>query len=223
MPYDEARDIIRAELLKSVGEFNKWWTFNRPSRIPKNPPRAYKKEWKGWGDFLGHSNPFPMVRRKFRNYKDSRAWANTLNFTTRAQWYEHCKRPDFPDDVPRRPDVYFQQKLEWVSWKNFLGYKVSDKIASIGETDHIILITRHRNNPSNVYDIGLTTLGKDAIQKHQSESGFILIGAFYHDKNSDWHKSISPYMSQYNSSSYIVQNIADILSVLSLNYLRVSW
>lgn len=221
--YEDAREIVRAEMLKSSLEYRKWWLFNRPARLPKNPQRAYHKIWQGWGDFLGHSNPFPCTRKKFRSYRDSMIWANGLGMTNRAQWLEFCKNPNFPPDVPKRPDVYYQKTLEWVSWKKFLGYKVTDKIAAMGSTDHIILITRGQNTPRNVFNIGVTLLGQDAILAEQKVRGFTIVGAFYHDKNSDWQQRISPYMSYYDDTSFIVPNIADILNILSLNYLSVRW
>jgi hypothetical protein len=208
---------------KSSVEYKKWWLFNKPSRLPKNPDRAYHKVWIGWGDFLGHSNPFPCVRRKFRSYTDARVWANGLGLTNRTMWFEYCKRPDFPPDVPKRPDVYYQHSLEWISWKIFLGYKVTDRIAAIGTTDHIILITRNPNTPRNVYTIGMTILGKDAILTQQRERGFAIVAAFYHDKNSEWLPKIQMHMSPYGEGTFIVNNIADILNVLSLNYISVSW
>lgn len=222
-PYELARDIIRAEMLKSAGEYRKWWEFNRPARMPKNPQRAYHKVWKGWGDFLGSSNPFPCVRKKFRSFKDARAYAHSLNVINRAQWFEHCKRPDFPEDVCKRPDVYFQKTLEWISWRDFLGYKVADKIAAIGTTDHIILITRSPYGPGNVYNVGLTTLGKDAIQNHLREHSLVLVAAFYHDKKTEWVPLVRPYMTPYGEGAFIINNVGNILNVLSLNFLGVRW
>jgi hypothetical protein len=221
--YDEACEYVQGEMLKSKGEYDKWWLYNKPARIPKNPDRAYKVEWIGWGDFLGVYNDFPNVRTKRRDFKEARAWVHSHHINNVEEWRVFCKRADFPADIPKRPDVYYRDSLEWLTWKDWLGYKVIDKIAKIGETDHIILITKHSNRPNNVYDIGMTNLGKDNILSHQQKTGFKIVAAFYHDKESNWVEPIAKYMQQYDETSFIVPNIADILSYLSLHYLPVRW
>lgn len=225
--YVEARELVRAEMLKSETEFKKWWALNRPTKIPKNPARAYKKEWIGWADFIGHYNPFPMVRKGFRSFSDCRAYAHSLKLTSREKWYEVTRSEEFPADIPVRPDIIFRNNkgraVEWISWRDFLGYKVTDRIANIGTTDHIILITKYRNKPSNVYDIGITNLGKAAILENQSQTGFVIVGAYYHDKTSNWVALINRFMSQYDETSYIIQNVAEILNILSMHYLTVNW
>ena len=34
----------------------------RPEGIPANPARTYRKEWKGWGDWLGTGNISDTLR-----------------------------------------------------------------------------------------------------------------------------------------------------------------
>lgn len=179
--------------------------------------------WKGWGDFLGTYNPFPCSRRKFRPYKEARAWAQTLGFTTKAQWFAHCKSPNFPSDVPRRPDIYYQKTKDWLMWKDFLGYKVSDRVAALGETEHIIYVIQYPELPSNVFTLGITNEGKSGLIARQREYGFNIIAGYYHDKQTDWMQKLRPYVKQYHigEKNYICNNINDILSILSIDYLAV--
>lgn len=210
-------------MLKSSVEYRKWWMANKPSTIPKNPNRAYHKVWKGWGDFLGTNNPFPCVRRKFRPYKEARAYAHTLGCTNNAQWFAHCKSPNFPADIPKRPDIYYQKTKDWLMWKDFLGYRASDRVAALGETDHIIYVIQYPELPSNVYTLGITNEGKSGLIQRRNEYGFTIIAGYYHDKQSDWMAKVRPYVRQYHvgEKNYICNNIADVLSVLSLDYLVV--
>lgn len=223
LPYEQAREIVRGEMLKSINEYRKWWLHNKPSTIPKNPNRSYASIWKGWGDFLGTNNPFPYVRRKFRTYKDTRAWAQTLGLTSKAGWLEYCHRPDFPGDVPRRPDLYYQKSLDWITWKSFLGYTASDKIAALGETDHIIYVIQYPEFPSNVYTLGITAEGKAGLIARRQEHGFTILAGYYHDKESDWMAKIRPFIRQYSvgANNYICNNINDVHAALSLAYLVV--
>lgn len=210
-------------MLKSISEYRKWWLHNKPSTIPKNPHRSYAAIWIGWGDFLGTNNPFPYVRRKFRTYKDSRAWAQTLGLTTKTQWLEYCKNPGFPADVPKRPDLYYQKSLQWLTWKNFLGYTATDRVAALGETDHIIYVIQYPELPTNVYTIAITNEGKAGLLARRQQLGFTIITGYYHDKESDWMAKLQPFLRPYHigNNNYICNNINDVISVLSMTYLVV--
>ena len=53
--YEEAKKCVQKLNIKSVTEFKKYKKNNTlPSDIPTHAERFYKKEWKGWGDFLGN-------------------------------------------------------------------------------------------------------------------------------------------------------------------------
>jgi hypothetical protein len=210
-------------MLKSSLEYRKWWMHNRPSTIPKNPNRAYASVWMGWGDFLGTYNPFPCSRRKFRPYKEARAWAQTLGFTTKAQWMAHCKAKDFPADVPKRPDIYYFKSKDWLTWKDFLGYRVSDRVAALSETDHIIYVIQYPELPTNVFTLGITAEGKSGLITRQQQYGFAIIAAYYHDKQSDWMGKLKPFIRPYHvgERNFICNNVAEIISVLSMDYLVV--
>lgn len=211
-------------MLKSSVEYRKWWMHNKPSTIPKNPNRAYHKMWKGWGDYLGTDNPFPCVRKKFRSYRDARAWAQTLRLRNKAQWFEYCKTGNVPVDVPRRPDFYYQKSRNWLTWKDFLGYTAEDRVNAVKDNDHIIYIIQYPELPTNVYTIGITAEGKSGLIARQRELGFRILDGYYHDKNSDWFGKIEPVVRKYHvgTNNYIVQNIYDVISALSMAYDKVT-
>lgn len=221
--YEHARELVRAETLKSSGEYAKWWMYNKPSRIPKRPDRAYAKVWKGWGDFLGHHNPFPCVRKKFRSYVDSRAYAHSLGFTSKTQWHAHVKTPNFPSDVPKRPDVYYQKSREWLTWASFLGSKASERIAAMKDSEIVIYIIKYPELPQNVITVGITNEGRAGILERQRQFGFSIIAGYYHDGTSDWFGKIKPYLRQYHvgDKNFICYNINDVLSALSVAYTQV--
>src|SRR5579863_3954672 len=55
LPFAKARAFVHQLGLKNQGE---WRTYcrKRPENIPTNPHRAYKHDYKGLGDWLGHRN-----------------------------------------------------------------------------------------------------------------------------------------------------------------------
>ena len=50
--FKELKDIIQNKNFKSYKEF-RIWREKQDENIPKHPQAAFKKEWKGWPDFLG--------------------------------------------------------------------------------------------------------------------------------------------------------------------------
>ena len=153
-------------------------------------------------------------------------WANTLRWgpwTHTATINYQSGYKDFPADVPKRPDIYYFKSKDWLTWKDFLGYRVSDRVAALSETDHIIYVIQYPELPSNVFTLGITGEGKSGLLARREQYGFTIIAAYYHDKNSDWMEELRPFGCQYHvgERNYICNNVADILSVLSLNYLVV--
>ncbi len=54
LPFHKAREFVRSLDLKSRAEWVGYYKSRKKSRdIPSNPARTYKREWKGWGDWLG--------------------------------------------------------------------------------------------------------------------------------------------------------------------------
>jgi hypothetical protein len=87
LPFKEAREYVRGLHFKNQKEFRKWHKSEKPPDIPSTPRRTYKKEWKGWGDWLGTGNiatfnkeilPFEEARRLYWNI-NLRIWNNIKN------------------------------------------------------------------------------------------------------------------------------------------------
>ena len=55
LPFEEAREIVRKEGLKSQKQWQAWCRdAPRPSNIPSAPDVTYKGEWVSWPDWLGY-------------------------------------------------------------------------------------------------------------------------------------------------------------------------
>ena len=62
LPFEEARDYVRALGLRSAKEWREWCRFptSRPPMIPAGADCAYKDQgWSGWEDFLGYEKTVP--------------------------------------------------------------------------------------------------------------------------------------------------------------------
>ena len=119
--FKQTRKFVKA--LKMKGQ-NDWFEYcksgKKPSDIPSNPQFNYKKEWKGWGDFLGTGNisnrdlPFlPWSEAKIE-YKRI---AKKYGLKNRADWLRFTKTDEYKKTnlskiLPIYPErVYTKEKV----------------------------------------------------------------------------------------------------------------
>lgn len=233
--YETAKHIVRSEGIGSVGQYQKWYSMNSPARMPKNPSRAYSKEWTGWGDFLGVYNEYtrrPGVttngRGKFRSFEDAKAFARSLNLKNHQEWVAYTKTGMCPSDIPHRPDLVYsrgERKEYWLSWKDFLGsYKniqnVEDKIDAVSP---VIYVAKKPSGYNNVYVINVIPGGKPALSDHIKKIGAVLIAAFYVNSKFDYRAYVStlPAHPYGEIDEYLLNNVFEIIEVLEDNLERV--
>jgi hypothetical protein len=135
--FKDARKIIRSLMLKNTTE---WYEYcksgNKPDDIPSTPNNRYKKEWKGFGDWLGTGRGADQ-NKEFRSFRNARKFGHTLGLKSQKEWLEYCKSGNKPDDIP--VGVWNIYKKEWKGmWdflgteppRNFLGYADAKKFVS---------------------------------------------------------------------------------------------
>lgn len=215
--FRDARMLVRQEQLGSVQQFHKWWALNTPGKIPKRPDRAYKNEWQGWPDFLGVYNEYPCIKRKFRSFNESRAFAQQQGFNTKSEWLEFAKSGEKPKDVPSRPDIVYRE--EWFTWKDFLGADVASVKRNIDTAKAIFFIISRHGRPSNVYQFGITLEGLQTILDAQRNQGFKIIDLFHCDITFNWKGFAEDHGRNYweggTEDEYIVPNISDFIFQVS--------
>jgi len=117
--FDKARSFVHSLNLSSTKEWNQYCkSGSKPMDIPQSPARIYKKEWKSMGDWLG-TGRVQDQKRVFRNFKDARKFAHSLNLKNAVQWQEFIKSKGIKD-LPRRPDNTYENK-GWKDWGDWLG------------------------------------------------------------------------------------------------------
>ena len=63
-PFEKAREFVHTLKLESWEEWSKYRrSGNKPSDIPSDPAKTYLKEWKDWGDWLGHGGEHWSARK----------------------------------------------------------------------------------------------------------------------------------------------------------------
>jgi hypothetical protein len=118
--FEDARVFARSLNLKTLRDWNKFCVSDKkPFEIPTTPQGVYKKDWKGWGDWLGTGN-VASVNKKFRTFNESRVFARSLNLKNSNEWHNFCKLNKNPEDIPRNPQAVYKNK-GWISIGDWLG------------------------------------------------------------------------------------------------------
>lgn len=221
--YDEAKDILRKEMLHSKSAFDHWWASNKPKTIPRFPYRVYK-DWVSWNDFLGNDNKFAAPQKVWRPYHEAAKWVHTLNLRSYNEWNTWAKMDgNLPDDIPARPDIVYKQ---WTSWTQWLG-NTPEGVTSLHQdmTRFKVLYVLHEpGTHENVYRIGVDS--SPTVTKKRWENGATIMKMFWHDssKTDIVRKAIdgltSPYMG--DEKVRMIPNLWELLWVLSTHLVVVT-
>ncbi len=116
--FDDARKFVHGLRIKNQKE---WFEYcksgEKPDDIPNVPRSAYKKEWKGVGDWLDNGS---SRRYKFRSFEDARKFVHGLKFRNAIEWGTYCKSGKKPEDIPQSIQQIYKNK-GWNGWGDFLG------------------------------------------------------------------------------------------------------
>ncbi|MDH3203338.1 MAG: hypothetical protein OEL81_01505 [Nitrosopumilus sp.] len=90
----------------------------KPVDIPSAPNSSYKKEWKGWGDWLGTGQKSSReLSNTWLTWKEAKTLyqkiAKENNITTTNQWNEYVKKHKLPNGLPPYPtDIYTKERIQ---------------------------------------------------------------------------------------------------------------
>jgi hypothetical protein len=118
--FSEAKNFLKVLKLKNRTDYLEYTkSVNCPKDFSTAPQKIYKKEWKGWGDFLSNGNIAPKDK-VYRPFKEAREFVRSLGLKTGKEWEEYCKSGDKPDDIPTKPDQTYKNN-GWNGIGDFLG------------------------------------------------------------------------------------------------------
>lgn len=215
LPYDQAREFIRSEMIPSSSRYLDWWKINKPSNLPSRPARVYK-EWVSWNDFLGTDNEFKTKSVTWRSLEEATIWAHKLNLASHEEWLEFVRdKTMLPSDIPARPDLVY--KKNWQSWSHWLGNKPRQTLEAVQQAQkvHIYYAVRHPDVPDNVYTFGIETQGMVAFRERVQREKLVVAAMFWYESESaEIIKRIVTSLSTpyYGDDKYrIVPNIHEIV------------
>lgn len=118
--FADAREFVNKLNLTTKNDWDKFSKSNKqPKDIPSNPQRTYKKEWKGFGDWLG-TETIATRLRKYRSFTEAKKFVHSLGLKNQKTWLAYSKSDRRPDDIPRNPNQVYKNK-GWKSLGDWLG------------------------------------------------------------------------------------------------------
>lgn len=140
LPFEEAREYVRKLGLKNSNEWKTYsYSGNKPDNIPGFPHLTYKKEWRGWSNWLSNSSgissyigdpietknkleektEFSKIRTMCQPFEKAREFSRTLGMKDIKNWMKYCKAGTKPKDIPASPEIVYRER--WKGWDDWLG------------------------------------------------------------------------------------------------------
>ena len=117
MSFSEAKKFVHKMGIKSQPQHTEFIRLGKkPPDLPSMPSRTYKKEWKGWGDYLG-TGRIANQNRAFELYppfkeakKEYQRLAKKYGIKNRKQWFEFAKSDKMPKHLPKFPEAAYSKE-----------------------------------------------------------------------------------------------------------------
>lgn len=116
--YSDAREFVHGLRLRSKEEWRQYCKLGKPSDVPSSPDNAFRKEWKGWGDWLGTGKISPKHNIKI-TFEEAREYARSLGLKSKEEW-EKYRRSKLQIGIPTHPDRFYINS-GWKGWRDWLG------------------------------------------------------------------------------------------------------
>lgn len=229
LPYDELVALLRAEGIRSVIHYRRWWDINRPAKIPKYPHRIrqYRDDFTSYANLLGSTGKFgEYVQKKWRPYPEFVAAVRAKGIKTMHEYRRWTKEPDFPDDLPVLPECCFRYDKEWMGWSVVTGKKVTHVVetAKMIEATKILVVASVPGVPPNVLFIEVIPGGATAVDRAVRAKEMVPLKLFEVDPSRPWKRIIDTMTSEWWEDPKLktVNNVSQLLWELSSELLIVT-
>ena len=118
--FETAREYVRSKQFESSKDFERFCkTDEKPDFLPPWPAQTYKKDWKGWGDFLGNGKVATHLR-EYRPFHEARLFVHSIGLKNSDEWRLYSQSGERPDDIPAAPNQVYKD-LGWSGMGDWLG------------------------------------------------------------------------------------------------------
>jgi hypothetical protein len=118
--FESAREFARSLGLQSTKEWRAYTkSGDKPDDIPNSPDSTYKKNFKGYGDWLGTGTPSSR-NRKYRSFEEARKFVRKLNLKNAHEWRAYCISGNKPYEITSVPERVYKNN-GWIGLGDWLG------------------------------------------------------------------------------------------------------
>jgi len=114
--FESARNFVHSLGLKSQTGWKKYAKSHlKPDDIPSNPNQVYKKQWKGYGDWVGTGRVANLeISKNYLPFKEARvqvrALAKKYNLKNWEDYQNAVKKGLIPRNIPLDPRNVYSKK-----------------------------------------------------------------------------------------------------------------
>ena len=115
-----AWEYVKSKGFNSSTEFRQFCKSDeKPAFIPPWPSQTYKKDWKGWGHFLGNGKVATNLR-EYRSFQEARSFVRSIGLKNSDEWRSYSQSGKRPDDIPASPNQVYKN-LGWSGMGDWIG------------------------------------------------------------------------------------------------------
>lgn len=126
----------------------------KDSRVPEQIPRTTKsainrfgEDWKGWGDILGAVIKNISDKESKLSFEDAKKYVLSCGISTKKDWEEWRKSPQFPKFLPKFPKIYYKNfTFRKLFSKEFINFERTKEIMQIHKIKNFKELTEFRKN-----------------------------------------------------------------------------
>ena len=109
--FKEAKKLLRKLKIRSYEDYLKiYFKYN----LPRSPINVYKKNYKGWNNFIGFEG--------FYNYDQAKQILSKYKLKNVHEYKKLLnKNYNLRERLPKTPDGVYLKSGEWKGWPDFLG------------------------------------------------------------------------------------------------------
>jgi hypothetical protein len=121
LPFEQARELARAQYLKTRSAYRAWVRAKQPPGLPAFPELVYRQQgWISWEDWLGTRVADLRQRLDFLPFTEARELIQSLDIKNVLAFRAWVRSDQRHPGIPASPD-YAYRDAGWTNWGDFLG------------------------------------------------------------------------------------------------------
>lgn len=101
----------------------------------------------------------------YRPYSEALEWSRSLGLYTMPAWKQFCKEGNCPVDIPKQPNKFYKEWLNFDVWLGLSEQKIEKVIKMKDDLEKMIYIYNDTHSPKNLLYFGWAEGTRDDLNK----------------------------------------------------------